>query len=246
MSDAAEGRARIGTSGWSYEHWRGAFYPEGLPAARRLAHYAERFSTVEINNSFYRLPQPSTLKEWHDTVPADFVFAVKASRYITHQKKLNDCGDSVTDFLERLEPLGERLGPILFQLPPRWRFNEQRLAGFLALLSGDFHYSFEFRDHSWINQRTRDLLAEHEMAFCIYDLGGYLSPKWITCDFAYIRLHGPGAPYEGEYDGRTLGGWAGALAAWQRQGRNVYCYFDNDQAGYAARNALALKKMRHA
>ena len=236
-------RIRVGTSGWSYDHWRGSFYPEDLPDERRLEYYAKHFQSVEINNSFYHLPDQETLHQWRNIVPDDFLFTAKGSRYITHMKKLKDPGRSVTAFLERISLLEKKLGPILFQLPPRWRFNEQRLAAFLDALSRKFRYAFEFRDRSWLNDKTYEMLSEHDAAFCIYELAGFLSPREVTTDFVYVRLHGPGGPYQGSYDSRALLGWAGAFSTWLAQGRNIYCYFDNDQAGYAAKNALGLQAM---
>jgi uncharacterized protein YecE (DUF72 family) len=234
---------RIGTSGWSYDHWVGPFYPEGLPAERRLNHYVSRFDTVEINNSFYHLPSERALRTWREAVPAGFCFAAKGSRYITHMKKLKDPEQGLGRFLERMSLLGDRLGPILFQLPPRWRFNAERLERFLAALGGDFRYAFELRDESWVTARTSELLRRYRAAFCIYELDGFLSPKEITTDFVYVRLHGPDGPYKGNYDPQTLAGWARAFSAWRGQGLEVYCYFDNDEAGHAVRNALALRDM---
>jgi len=244
-SNPSAGRAPVlvGTSGWSYEHWQGVFYPEELPADHWLAYYAQRFSSVEINNSFYHLPRKKTLRRWRDAVPDDFVFCAKASRYITHMKKLKDPAKSVSAFFGRISALGDKLGPVLFQLPPNWRFNAQRLSAFLEALSSEFRYAFEFRDHSWLNDETYALLARHDAAFCIYELDGFLSPREVTTDFVYVRLHGPDGPYQGSYDTRVLSGWAGAFSTWSAGGKAVYCYFDNDQAGYAANNALSLHAM---
>lgn len=239
----AAGRFYIGTSGWSYGHWKGAFYPPDLPEGDRLKYYAEHLPSVEINNSFYHLPDKQALRQWRDLVPRDFVFTAKGSRYITHMKKLKDPEKGVPNFLERISVLEDQLGPILFQLPPRWRFNEQRLATFLDQLSNDFKYAFEFRDPSWLNEQSYALLARNQAAFCIYDLDGFLSPKEVTADFVYVRLHGPDGPYQGNYDTRTLSAWAGAFSTWAAQGRDVHCYFDNDQDGHAASNALELLAM---
>ena len=234
---------QVGTSGWHYEHWRGPFYPDDLRAHRFLAYYAHRFPTVEINNSFYRLPSERALTTWRETAPPGFIFAVKASRFITHLKKLKDPERSLAPFLERIALLGEKLGPILFQLPPRWHFDAARLAGFLAALPAGHRYALELRDRSWINEGALDLLSAHGAAFCIYELDGYLSPQEVTADFVYIRLHGPGGPYQGRYDHRTLTAWADAISTWSRQGREVFCYFDNDEAGYAAQDAARLQEL---
>ncbi len=236
-------RVFIGTSGWSYDHWQGPFYPDDLPKQERLAYYVKHFQSVEINNSFYHLPREATLRHWRDTAPAGFLFSAKASRYITHMKKLKDTGDSVATFLQRIGLLEDRLGPILFQLPPRWRSNLHRLSAFLDTLSSEFRYAFEFRDPSWLTEQTYALLAAHGAALCIYELDGFVSPKLVTTDFAYIRLHGPEGPYQGSYDDSTLSDWANAYSGWLRQNRRVYCYFDNDDAGYAARNALSLQSL---
>jgi uncharacterized protein YecE (DUF72 family) len=234
---------RIGTSGWHYGHWRGPFYPVDLTPEGFLKFYLQHFQTVEINNSFYKLPKEETLKAWKNAVPHDFIFAAKASRFITHMKKLKEPEQPLATFLGRMAVLGDQLGPVLFQLPPRWKFNVERLGNFLAALPGDFRYAFEFRDPSWINKQACQALAEHGVAFCIYDFAGYLAPKEVTADFVYIRLHGPGGAYQGSYDTQTLAGWAGAISAWAAQGKEVFCYFDNDEAGFAAHNAMMLKEM---
>jgi len=233
----------IGTSGWHYHHWKGTFYPEDLANEDLLAFYADRFHTVEINNSFYNIPEKKTLRMWRNRVPREFIFSVKASRYITHMKKLKQGSEPVSTMLSAIDTLGDTLGPILFQLPPRWKCNPGRLQEFLSHLPDGYRYTFEFRDETWLRQETYDLLKQYQAAFCIYHLAGFLSPKEVTAPFVYIRLHGPGAAYEGRYDTQMLAGWAGALSAWQRQGKDVYCYFDNDQLGYAAQNAAQLQEM---
>lgn len=233
----------IGTSGWSYPHWRGTFYPNDISNDQMLEYYLTRFGSTEINNTFYHLPEKKTLEHWRRLAPAGFIYSVKASRYITHMKKLKDPQHSTPELLKRIGVLGDTLGPVLFQLPPKWKFNEARLGEFLQSLSRDFRYVFEFRDQSWINHQCLDLLSRYNAAFCIYELDGYLSPKEITADFVYIRLHGPNGPYQGSYTGKTLSGWAGAISTWQKQGLDTYCYFDNDEAGYAADNAWSLSTM---
>jgi uncharacterized protein YecE (DUF72 family) len=233
----------IGTSGWHYDHWRGPFYPEDMRAGEFLEYYRKRFHTVEINNSFYQLPKKETLEGWRNAVPGDFVFAVKASRYITHMKKLKDPEKSTAKFLDRVEALESRLGPVLFQLPPRWRFNPERLRTFLEALPEKYRCAFEFRDPSWFQEETLQALQDHGAAFCIYEFAGRVSPKEVTADFIYVRLHGPGGPYRGQYETRTLAGWAGAFSAWVQKGKEIFCYFDNDESGYAAQDALRLKDM---
>ena len=238
-----KGLIHIGTSGWHYAHWRGPFYPKDLAPKEFLRYYQHQFQTVEINNSFYQLPSEKALIDWRETVPSSFIFAVKGSRYITHMKKLKDPGQSVPPLFERIQLLADRLGPILFQLPPRWHFNAKRLRGFLEALPRDYRYALEFRDTSWLNPEAYHLLRKHGAAFCIYELAGRISPQEVTADFVYIRLHGPGGAYQGRYDRQTLAGWARAISAWTAQGLTVFCYFDNDEAGYAALNALELQEM---
>lgn len=233
----------VGTSGWNYRHWAGPFYPEDLEQEQWLRFYAGRFSTVEINNTFYNLPQQSVFRKWREAVPEGFLFSVKASRYITHMKKLKEPQDSVRRFMDRAAGLEEKMGPVLFQLPPRWKVNPRRLESFLQELPEGRRYTFEFRDQSWFHPEIYDLLRAHGAAFCIYHLAGTLSPREVTADFVYVRLHGPGGAYRGSYDQEALSGWAGAFTAWERRGRDVYCYFDNDQRGYAARDARALQGM---
>lgn len=234
---------KIGTSGWNYDHWRGSFYPENLPRKDWLKFYSSKFNTVEINNSFYQLPSEKNILEWRKTVPLNFVFSIKASRYITHMKKLKDPEDALFTFINRIKILKNKSGPILFQLPPNWKFNKARITSFLNLLPEHFRYTMEFRNESWWNDDCFELLQKYRVAFCIYELAGKLTPKTITADFIYIRLHGPGDAYQGQYDSKTLSGWAGALHSWKDQGKTVYCYFDNDEKGYAAKDALSLQNM---
>ncbi len=236
------GRILIGTSGWSYPHWRGPFYPRDVSHQPQLAFYAKHFESVEINSTFYRLPERKALRAWHDAVPGNFVFAVKASRFITHMKKLKTPAAALGSFFRRIDTLGDKLGPVLFQLPPRWRCNRERLVSFLSSLSRDFRYAFEFRDPSWLTPEIYDLLARQDAALCIYELAGYRSPSVITSKLVYIRLHGPEGPYQGCYNRRALASWARKIRAWSAEGRSVCCYFDNDQLGYAALNASDLAR----
>ena len=237
------GTVRIGTSGWHYKHWKGPFYPADLPASKMLRWYVERFDTVEINNSFYRLPAPTALEGWCRETPSNFCFAVKASRFITHNKKLRDPKQTVKKFMTVIEKLERRLGPILFQLPPSWRVNVERLEEFIAALPPPHRYAFEFRHESWNAPQVYDVLRRHNAGFCIYELAGFQSPLEITADFTYVRLHGPGNKYQGDYSRETLGTWARRIAEWQKNLRHIFLYFDNDQAGFAPKNALELKSL---
>lgn len=236
----AKGKIHIGTSGWHYKHWKGTFYPDKIKSDGQFAFYAEHFSTVEINNSFYRLPDPATFIAWRKAAPQQFLFAVKASRYITHMVKLKTNKQSLRKFFSRVMKLEEKLGPILFQLPPRWKVNTERLANFLQQLPSGPRYAFEFRDHTWYTPEVLSLLKEWNCAFCIYHLEKHLSPLEVTADFVYIRLHGPGNKYQGTYSGRSLATWATRCQKWLKEKKDVYIYFDNDQAGYAAKNAMLL------
>jgi uncharacterized protein YecE (DUF72 family) len=234
------GRIHIGTSGWHYAHWVGPFYPEGTRPESLLRYYARAFPTTEINSTFYRLPTSKILAAWCDDTPSNFVFACKASRYITHMKKLNDPQQSCRRFFEAVDTLGGKLGPILFQLPPRWRANAGRLEAFLAALPRDRRFAFEFRDESWFVPAVYDLLARHQAAFCVYDLAGRCAPDQVTADFVYLRLHGPAGPYRGSYDASALDAWGRRILAWRKAGLDVYCYFDNDEQGYATQDAKRL------
>jgi len=234
---------RIGTSGWHYKHWVGKFYPEKFTASRMLAYYCDRFDTVEINNSFYMLPKIETLSAWREATPRNFEFAIKASRFLTHNKKLKEPENALHNFLPRAEALQRKLGPILFQLPPKWGINLDRLSEFLEALPRYHRYTFEFREPSWLTDSVYELLRKHNAGFCIYELAGFQSPIEITGDWTYIRLHGPGGKYQGNYSDEKLEEWAERIVEWSGKLRSIYVYFDNDEAGYAAFNALALKRM---
>lgn len=238
-----KGKIYIGTSGWHYKHWKGTFYPRDIPDAEQFDYYSRYFDTVEINNSFYKLPAPKTFREWKDAAPARFIFSVKASRFLTHMKKLKPDAASIRKFFTRAGKLDEKLGPVLFQLPPGWKINTARLADFLKALPAGHRYTFEFRNHTWYEEEVLNLLRQYNAAFCIYHLERHLSPIAVTADFVYVRLHGPGNKYQGSYTKRALEKWATHCLQWQQQKKDVYIYFDNDQEGYAAFNAQRLLKM---
>ncbi|HCN88635.1 MAG TPA: DUF72 domain-containing protein [Oxalobacteraceae bacterium] len=229
----------VGISGWSYPHWRDRFYPPELPATQWLAFYSRHFGTVELNNSFYRLPSRETFAAWRQQTPARFVFSIKASRYITHMKKLKDPAQTLPPLLAAAKGLANKLGPLLFQLPPHWRPDTGRLRAFLQALPKGTQASFELRDPCWHKDPVLELLAEFNAAFCVYDLRGFTSPRAVTADFVYLRLHGPGEPYCGRYGTAALSNWAGWLK--QQKVRAAYVYFNNDQAAYAVRDALDLQ-----
>ena len=234
----------VGTSGWHYRHWRGPFYPEKLPASEMLPFYADRFGTVELNTTFYRLPPPNAAAEWARRTPRGFCFAAKGSRFITHMKKLRDPDPALARYFEHIRGLGKKLGPIVFQLPPQWPLNLERLAEFLDALPGRRQYAFEFRNPTWNTQPVYDLLEKHHAAYCVFDLAGFQSPIEVTTDFTYIRLHGPGGKYQGSYTDHRLRQWAARLTRWRL--RSAYVYFDNDQAGYAPKNAQRMREILRA
>jgi uncharacterized protein YecE (DUF72 family) len=233
-------RINIGTSGWHYKHWKGTYYPEDIQDKEQFDFYSKHFKTVEINNSFYRLPEATTFKAWRKDAPKGFKFAVKASRFITHMKKLKLDKRSLRLFFSRVQHLEEKLGPILFQLPPKWKLNLERFELFLENLPKGYRFVFEFREPSWNSEKVYALLKKHKCAYCIFELEHYLTPLIVTANFVYVRLHGPGNKYQGSYNTRQLKKWAAYCRDWQKEKKDVYIYFDNDQAGYAAFNAEKL------
>jgi uncharacterized protein YecE (DUF72 family) len=235
-------RLHVGCSGWQYRHWRGDFYPADLPVARWLSYYAERFDTVEVNNSFYRLPESATFARWRAEAPPGFVYAVKASRFLTHNKKLKEPGDPLRRFFARARHLGPSLGPVLYQLPPRWSVNLDRLNAFLAALPKRRRHVVEFRDPSWYVDDVFGSLKRRGVALCLHDMEGSATDRIVTGSFAYLRFHGP-AKYRGTYTDERLGDWADWCAAQIRQDISVYAYFNNDAGGHAPRDAVRLRRM---
>ncbi len=233
----------IGCSGWQYRHWRGLFYRPGVPVHCWFAHYASTFGTVEINNSFYRWPADATFAKWRDQAPPGFRYAVKANRFLTQAKKLKDCEEPLARLLPSVRALGETSGPLLFQLPPRFRLNLERLADFLALLPGEVVSVFEFRDASWYVPEVLALLDRHGAGFCAHDLPGLVTPRWASGRAAYVRFHGAGGKYWGRYSDDALLGWTDWLVAQARGGREVWAFFNNDIEGHAIDDALMLKAM---
>jgi uncharacterized protein YecE (DUF72 family) len=239
-----KGRILIGCSGWQYASWRGTFYPKRLATERWLPYYAARFTTVEVNNSFYRLPERRTFVRWADATPREFTFAVKASRYLTHLKRLRDPREPVTRLLQRASGLGRRAGPILYQLPGSFRYDPDRLHGLLVALArrrrAGFLHAVEFRDPSWYRPETFAMLDRRGVALCLHDKqeGAYLSEP--VGPFVYVRFHGTSGAYQGSYPARHLRRWAARIAGWAAAGRDVYAYFNNDPGGAAPQNARTL------
>jgi uncharacterized protein YecE (DUF72 family) len=237
------GTVRIGCSGWVYRHWRGPFYPENLAQKHWFAHYSATFDTVEINNSFYRLPAAETFDRWRDQAPPGFRYSVKANRFLTQAKKLKDCAEPLERFLAPVRHLGETLGPILYQLPPRFRLDLERLAGFIALLPRDLVHVFEFRDKSWLTEEVLALLDAEGVSFCAHDMAESATGRRAAGPVAYVRFHGGEGKYRGRYSDGKLSAWAEWIALQARGGRDVWCYFNNDIHAHAIDDALTLRAL---
>ncbi len=231
----------IGTSGWHYDHWRGRFYPEKLPKAKWLEFYARHFSTVELNNSFYRLPSETAFANWHDSSPADFAFAVKASRFITHIRRLKNSEEAAANFITRARILRGKLGPVLYQLPPNMHRNDEVLESFLSGLPQGTEHVIEFRHQSWLEKRVFEILREHNAGLCVFDMPDLHCPLVATADFAYIRFHGSRALYSSCYSDEELADWAKRLTDLPANLKTVYIYFNNDAEAFAVRNAMTLR-----
>ena len=242
-SSSPPAEIRIGCSGWNYRHWRSAFYPQGLAVKRWFAFYAEHFDTVEINNSFYRLPKAETFDAWRDQAPPGFRYAVKANRFLTQAKKLKDCEEPLARMMAPVRHLGDTLGPILYQLPPRFRINLERLESFLELLPRDLVHVFEFRERSWLTSEMLALLERHGASFCAHDMPGLATERWAVGPIAYVRFHGGSGKYWGRYSEEALLGWTDWMVAQARAGRPVWAYFNNDTEAAAIHDALTLKAM---
>lgn len=231
----------VGTSGWMYDHWQEVFYPKELPRKNWLSFYARIFDTVEINASFYHLPKERTFERWYYETPSAFLFTVKAPRYITHLKKLKDVEEVLGLFYRRVEFLREKCGPLLFQFPPRFSFDRENFQSFLSKLSASFRHVFEFRHPSFFCEELYELLTRHNVALCFADTPFFPYAEVVTASFVYLRLHGSQSLYTHRYSEEELCLWAQKIKVWQER-REVYCYFDNDYAGFAVENALTLTK----
>jgi uncharacterized protein YecE (DUF72 family) len=236
-------RARVGCSGWVYRHWRNDFYPADLATTGWFAHYARTFDTVEINNSFYRLPSSQAFERWRRQAPPCFLFAVKASRYLTHLRKLKEPEAPLELFFDRARHLGPALGPVLYQLPPVWKRDVDRLAAFLEALPRDVRHVVEFREPSWYHDRIFALLQQHGVALCLHDMSQSTPPRVRVGPFTYVRFHGASAKYGGGYADDQLRDWADWLAGDRDAGREVFAYFNNDVGGHAPRDAVRLRAM---
>lgn len=230
----------VGTSGWQYDSWRGRFYPAEVPKRAWLRYIAERFPTVEVNNTFYMLPKATSFERWRAETPEGFVITLKASRYITHIRRLRDCRDAVATFWERARLLGPRLGPVLFQLPPRFAADPELLRDFLGVLPSGTRAAFEFRDRSWEREDVYELLDAAGAAFVLADRPGARVPEVVTGGWSYVRFH-QGREGVADYPREKLRRWATRIAA--TSARRTYVYFNNDPGGAAARDAMSLTAM---
>ncbi len=235
-------KIRIGTSGWYYNHWSGLFYPAELPKSKWFEYYAKDFDTVEINNTFYHLPKEGFLKKWHKQAPKNFIYSIKANRYITHIKRLKDSSEPLERFIERVGILAEKLGPILYQLPPSLHKDLDLLKSFVKLLPKKLPAVFEFRHKSWYSEDTFKLLSQFGVGFCIHDMPGKESPRIITADIIYIRFHGPTGKYTGSYSKSALQNWAKWIKQHSKEAPSIYVYFNNDINANAVCNAKTLKE----
>jgi uncharacterized protein YecE (DUF72 family) len=227
-----------------YKHWRATVYPDSLPPRRWFEYYSTIFDTVEINNTFYRLPTEEAVAGWAAQAPSGFVYSLKLGSFGSHRMKLRDAQSWLPNHLDRIERLGKAAGPTLVQLPPHWRRNTERLDKFLSVAPPDKRWAVELRDPSWLNDETYEVLRRHGTALCIHDLLPDL-PWELTTDWTYVRFHGPNAlehPYEGRYGGRRLSRPAQRLSSWLDQGIDVYAYFNNDDSGHAVHDARWLAK----
>lgn len=232
----------IGCSGWHYDHWRVLYYPEGLPKSKWLQFYAKQFSTVELNNSFYHLPSEKAFVTWRESSPDNFVFAVKVSRFITHIKRLRNLGSAVENFLSRACLLQDKLGPLLYQLPPNMKRNDELLKDFLSSLPRKYQHVFEFRHESWLDNSIFHILQQYNTGLCVFDMPGLSCPPIATADFAYLRFHGSESLYSSCYSDEELSQWAQKIARLSKKVKAVYIYFNNDAEAFAVKNALTLIK----
>jgi uncharacterized protein YecE (DUF72 family) len=233
-------RIFIGTSGWSYSHWYEVFYPSGLPRGEMLSFYAKEFRTVEVNSSFYRIPFEGMIKGWWARSPSDFRFAIKVLRRITHLNKLVDCQAILSGFLARIEGLQEKLGVLLYQLPPSLKKDLPRLSDFIKLLPSKWRHAIEFRHDSWIDDETFNVLKEANIGYCIISAPKLKQHIEVTANFVYIRMHGRSQWYRYEYSEDEILWWAERINEFKDKGLDVYCYFNNDVNGYAVKNARQL------
>ncbi len=234
---------RIGTSGWHYAHWQQRFYPDKLPKSSWLEYYSHIFDTVEINNTFYQLPKLQSVERWYQNTPQNFLFTVKANRYITHIKRLKDASEPLNRFFDAVGAFKEKCGPILYQLPPNFQLNLSRLESFLKILPPDHLSVFEFRHKSWFSRDTLELLDQYNAVFCVHDMPDLETPRTITGKAIYLRFHGPSERYAGSYSDKTLTDWSHWITDNLSRVKKVFVYFNNDTNAYAVNNAKTLSSL---
>lgn len=230
----------VGTSGWVYPHWQNVFYPPKLARSKWLEFYTDHFPSVELNYSFYRLPSERSFSNWRDTSPDGFRFAVKVSRFITHIKRLKDIAEPLEIFISRARNLSEKLGPLLYQLPPNMYRNDELLERFLAILPHEFRHVIEFRHETWFDEKVFDILLRHNIGFCILDIPDLHCPLLATSDFAYFRFHGSSMLYLSSYSDDELDKWVKRIILLAEDLNAIYIYFNNDAGGFAVSNAQTL------
>lgn len=233
----------VGTSGWQYRHWKQVFYPEKLPQRLWLPFYAERFQTVEVNNTFYNLPVTSVFEQWEQNVPQDFIFALKMSRFLTHLKRLHDPAEPVHRFMERADALGQKRGPILLQLPPTYGLARDLLDETLSLFAPEVRVAVEFRNPTWFTDQTKELLQRRRAALCLADSPKREQPAWKTAEWGFVRFHEGSGRYAPGYERDELQRWIALIAETFGATADVYVYFNNDAAGYAIRDAITFAEL---
>ena len=235
---------RVGTSGWQYQHWKGRFYPKDLPTAKWLDYYTRYFDTVELNNPFYRQPEKKTFEKWRRSVPDDFVYAVKLNRFITHLKRLKIERDSVERSYGTMAGLGPKLAVVLVQLPPRMKFDHERAERFFRMVAPRRRrHALEPRDGSWFTAEALAFLRRRNIALVAGETPDWPTHLALTADFVYLRFHGPGRRYASNYEDDALHEWAERIKGWRAEARDVFAYFNNDELGYAPKNALRLREL---
>jgi len=233
----------VGTSGWQYKHWRRVFYPNKLPEREWLPYFAERFQTVEVNNTFYNLPDGSVFEQWKQRTPDDFVFALKMSRYLTHLKRLHDPAEPVHRFMERARSLGSKLGPILIQLPPNHRVDLMALDRALAAFDPSVRVAVELRHESWFSPETKEMLKSRGAALCLADSPRRKQPHWRTAGWGFIRFHEGKGPTLPGYSKSALRTWVRRIADTWQPGDDVFVYFNNDTGGHAIKDAVTFAEL---
>jgi uncharacterized protein YecE (DUF72 family) len=241
------GKIHIGTSGWSYKNWKGDFYPEELKAKEWLHFYARHFDTTEINTSFYHLPKQQTVENWAEEVPARFRFCPKISRYLTHIKRLLEPEEPLQRFFDIFDPIKKHLGPVLVQLPPSLKFEQERIQHFFEIITttySDYDFALEVRHKSWMEQEALDMIKRYDIGLVISQSGvGFPYSEMITGKNIYVRFHGPGKLYASSYDDDMLKDFAKKFKKWSKEGHAIWAFFNNDWYAYATQNAVRLREL---